>query len=101
MDGQNCAIKPPLSTALRERHRRLCVTCAKAPIAALASPALDPSLGLDSEAVQRAVCQCDTEGVWLCQPCGHSIRNADHDYKGYVLAIIVNKKSCHLDLTRE
>ncbi|PTB68517.1 hypothetical protein BBK36DRAFT_48798 [Trichoderma citrinoviride] len=79
---RNCAIKPPLSTALRERHRRLCVTCAKAPIAALASPALDPSLPLSSEAVQRAICQCDTEGVWLCQPCGHSIRNADHDYKG-------------------
>ncbi|KAL7810307.1 hypothetical protein V8C44DRAFT_332899 [Trichoderma aethiopicum] len=79
---RNCAIKPPLSTALRERHRRLCVTCAKAPIAALASPALDPSLPLDSDAVQRAICQCDTEGVWLCQPCGHSIRNADHDYKG-------------------
>ncbi|KAK4066710.1 hypothetical protein Trihar35433_7137 [Trichoderma harzianum] len=79
---RNCAIKPPLMTALRERHRRLCVTCAKAPIAALASPALDISLPLTSEAVQRAVCQCDTEGVWLCQPCGHSIRNADHDYKG-------------------
>ncbi|KAL7949405.1 hypothetical protein V8C42DRAFT_310791 [Trichoderma barbatum] len=79
---RNCAIKPPLSTALRERHRRLCVTCAKAPIAALASPALDISLPLSSEAVQRAVCRCDSEGVWLCQPCGHSIRNADHDYKG-------------------
>ncbi|RFU77213.1 sulfate transporter [Trichoderma arundinaceum] len=79
---RNCAIKPPLSTAMRERHRRLCVTCAKAPIAALAAPALDISLPLTSDAVQRAVCQCDTEGVWLCQPCGHSIRNADHDYKG-------------------
>ncbi|KAL7796047.1 hypothetical protein V8C37DRAFT_19316 [Trichoderma ceciliae] len=79
---RNCAIKPPLSTALRERHRRLCVACAKAPVAALAAPALDISLPLDSDAVQRAVCHCDTEGVWLCQPCGHSIRNADHDYKG-------------------
>ncbi|UKZ48488.1 hypothetical protein TrVGV298_002713 [Trichoderma virens] len=81
---RNCVIKPPvnLSTALRERHRRLCVTCVKAPIAALASPALDISLPLSSEAVQRAVCQCDTEGVWLCQPCGNGIGSADHDYKG-------------------
>jgi hypothetical protein len=78
---RNCAIKPPLIAALRERHRRLCVTCVKAPIAALAVPALDTSLPLNSDAVQRAICQCDTEGVWLCQPCGHSIRNADHDYK--------------------
>ncbi|KAL9479639.1 hypothetical protein ACSS6W_004425 [Trichoderma asperelloides] len=78
---RNCAIKPPLIAALRERHRRLCVTCVKAPIAALAVPALDISLPLNSDAVQRAICQCDTEGVWLCQPCGHSIRNADHDYK--------------------
>ncbi|KAM0261844.1 hypothetical protein ACHAQJ_002047 [Trichoderma viride] len=73
--------RPPLSAALRERHRRLCVTCVKAPIAALTVPVLDLSLPLDSDAVKRAVCQCDTEGVWLCQPCGHSIRNADTDYK--------------------
>jgi len=31
---------------------------------------------------QRAVCTCPTEGVWLCQPCGRSVRNADSDYEG-------------------
>jgi hypothetical protein len=29
----------------------------------------------------RAICTCATEGVWLCQPCGRSIRGADLDYE--------------------
>jgi hypothetical protein len=67
--------------ALRERHRRLCVSCVRAPIAALAKPPLDPKLPFSSERVQATVCKCDTEGVWLCQPCGRSIRGADHEYQ--------------------
>ncbi|KAK5992211.1 hypothetical protein PT974_05612 [Cladobotryum mycophilum] len=78
---RNCVIKPPASTALRERHRRLCITCARALIATLASPPLDAALPLSSDAVQRAICKCDSEGVWLCQPCGQSIRSADQEYK--------------------
>ncbi|KAH6986219.1 hypothetical protein BKA56DRAFT_670403 [Ilyonectria sp. MPI-CAGE-AT-0026] len=78
---RNCAIKPPAPIALRERHRRLCKGCVHAPIATLAKPPLDAALPLTSEAVQRAVCKCEDEGVWLCQPCGRSIRGADHEYQ--------------------
>lgn len=78
---RNCAIKPPVPIALRERHRRLCVTCARAPIATLTQPPLDEDKPLSSEAVQRAICKCDSQGVWLCQPCGRSIRAADHEYQ--------------------
>ncbi|KAK7397920.1 hypothetical protein QQX98_012705 [Neonectria punicea] len=78
---RNCAIKPPAPVALRERHRRLCKACVHAPIATLAKPPLDPNLPVTSEAVQRVVCKCDDEGVWLCQPCGRSIRGADHEYQ--------------------
>lgn len=67
--------------ALRERHRRLCKPCVRAPIATLAKPALDADLPVTSDAVQRAVCKCEDEGVWLCQPCGRSIRGADHEYQ--------------------
>ncbi|SRR5690242_955055 len=83
---QNCAIKPPAPVALRERHRRLCVTCVRAPIGTLVHPPLDPDTPFYSEPVQRAVCKCDTKGVWLCQPCGRSIRGADHEYQRYGLA---------------
>ncbi|KAF7543173.1 hypothetical protein G7Z17_g10948 [Cylindrodendrum hubeiense] len=78
---RNCAIKPPAPVALRERHRRLCKTCVRAPIATLSKPPLDAALPVTSDAVQRVLCQCEDEGVWLCQPCGRSIRGADHEYQ--------------------
>ncbi|KAI0601676.1 hypothetical protein F4775DRAFT_541011 [Biscogniauxia sp. FL1348] len=78
---RNCAIKPPPPAAFRDRHRRLCISCTKAPLGTLARPPLLPDTTLDSEAMQRAICTCDSEGVWLCQPCGRSIRGADQDYK--------------------
>ncbi|KAI8725439.1 hypothetical protein NCS52_00115000 [Fusarium sp. LHS14.1] len=78
---RNCAIKPPAPVALRERHRRLCKPCVHAPIATLAKPPLDPDLPLSSEAVSRQICNCADAGVWLCQPCGRSIRGADHEYQ--------------------
>ncbi|EGZ75696.1 hypothetical protein NEUTE2DRAFT_105778 [Neurospora tetrasperma FGSC 2509] len=37
---RNCAIKPPAPIVLRDRHRRLCVTCAKTPIGNLTKPPL-------------------------------------------------------------
>ncbi|KAF4120019.1 Conserved hypothetical, protein [Geosmithia morbida] len=78
---RNCSIKPPAT--IRERHRRLCSACTKAPISTLAKPPLDPELTLSSsELVRRSVCLCHTaEGVWLCQPCGRGIRAADHEYQ--------------------
>ncbi|KAK1968164.1 hypothetical protein LY78DRAFT_701732 [Colletotrichum sublineola] len=78
---RNCAIKPPAHNALRERHRRLCNPCIKAPIASLVNDALDPETPLLDDAVRREICRCDIDGVWLCQPCGRSMRGADHDYQ--------------------
>ncbi|KAK1985128.1 hypothetical protein LZ30DRAFT_779290 [Colletotrichum cereale] len=77
----NCAIKPPAHNALRERHRRLCNPCVKAPIASFVNDALEPETSLLDDAVRREICRCDIDGVWLCQPCGRSMRGADHDYQ--------------------
>ncbi|KAF9880908.1 hypothetical protein CkaCkLH20_01950 [Colletotrichum karsti] len=78
---RNCAIKPPSSEVIRERHRRLCQACVKAPIASLVNPALDPQTSLCDDAVRREICRCELDGVWLCQPCGRSMRAADQDYR--------------------
>ncbi|KAI6361673.1 hypothetical protein MCOR25_006418 [Pyricularia grisea] len=78
---RNCAIKPPSSVVLRDRHRRLCTACTKAPITELVKPPLQPTTPLTSEIMQNKICHCASEGVWLCQPCGRSIRNCDQDYK--------------------
>jgi len=73
---QNCTIKSPAPIVLRDRHRRLCLTCSRAPIGHLFDvPISDPN----PEHVEREVCQCP-DSVWLCQPCGRTIRSADHDY---------------------
>lgn len=72
-----------MPVVLRDRHRRLCRACVKAPIGELCKPRLPPDVSIDSDDVQRAVCKCATSGVWLCQPCGRSIRGADFDYQAY------------------
>lgn len=33
------------------------------------------------ETLKRSICGCPTEGVWLCQPCGRSLRSADNEYE--------------------
>ncbi|OAA50952.1 hypothetical protein BBO_00899 [Beauveria brongniartii RCEF 3172] len=76
----NCATKPPAASTLRERHRRLCAACAKAPLEQVACPGLDPARPGSADTMQRSLCDCAKGGVWLCQPCGRTIRNADHDY---------------------
>ncbi|KAK7749193.1 hypothetical protein SLS62_008374 [Diatrype stigma] len=78
---RNCAIKPPAPVVLRDRHRRLCLPCAKAPLGTLTRPRLRSDTPLDADVMQRAICTCTSDGVWLCQPCGRSIRSADHDYQ--------------------
>ncbi len=83
-DGQNCAIKAPAPIVLRDRHRRLCKACTKAPLASLLKPALPPSTPLHLDITQRLICICRSEGVWLCQPCGRSIRSDDYDYRRWV-----------------
>ncbi|KAH8592776.1 hypothetical protein B0O99DRAFT_628961 [Bisporella sp. PMI_857] len=88
---RNCTIKPPAPVLLRNRHRRLCKTCQKAPLTKLitlsASPqsscaSADPPPVITGETLKRAVCTCPSEGVWLCQPCGRNVRSADTDYEG-------------------
>ncbi len=69
---------------LRERHRRLCTPCAKAPLKTVACPSLDLALPRGVEMMQRSLCDCESAGVWLCQPCGRTIRNADGDYIRYI-----------------
>lgn len=78
---QNCIIKPPAPVMLRERHRRLCKACSRAPLTRLIKLPLNSDTPMACDAVQRAICTCDTAGVWLCQPCGRSIRATDHDYQ--------------------
>ncbi|KAK3377890.1 hypothetical protein B0H63DRAFT_229184 [Podospora didyma] len=79
---RNCAIKPPAPIVLRDRHRRLCVSCARAPLGLLVKPRLGPEFSLaSSDELDRAICKCATDGVWLCQPCGKTIRNNDDVYK--------------------
>ena len=34
--------------------------------------------------MQRLICNCQSDGVWLCQPCGRTIRGDDQDYKRLV-----------------
>lgn len=78
---RNCAIKPPAPIVLRDRHRRLCLTCTKQPLGRLVKPALPPQTLVHSEVMQQAICRCDSDGVWLCHPCGRHIRNDDVEYK--------------------
>ncbi|KAH7026400.1 uncharacterized protein B0I36DRAFT_330581 [Microdochium trichocladiopsis] len=78
---RNCAIKPPAPIVLKERHRRLCIPCTRAPLPLLVNPPLRADTPLSSDPLRTAVCRCETDGVWLCQPCGRSIRGSDNDYR--------------------
>ncbi|KAL2138008.1 hypothetical protein VTI28DRAFT_7668 [Corynascus sepedonium] len=79
---RNCAIKPPAPIVLRDRHRRLCDACVTAPLGSLVRPRLGPEIRIDSDEMERAICTCGSTGVWLCQPCGRTIRGDDSEYKG-------------------
>lgn len=96
-------MKPPPTPTLRARHRRLCRTCAKAPLPLLmaaqkqrtssmssssppGSPDTHPVLfdgdeprAFTAPAFERTPCNCDNV-VWLCAPCGKDLRNADTHY---------------------
>ncbi|KAK4229598.1 hypothetical protein QBC38DRAFT_97122 [Podospora fimiseda] len=78
---RNCAIKPPAPIVLRDRHRRLCTSCVKAPLGNVVKPRLGPEVRIDSDQMERAICECGSRGVWLCQPCGRSIRSDDQEYQ--------------------
>ncbi|RYP45535.1 hypothetical protein DL768_008127 [Monosporascus sp. mg162] len=53
---RNCAIKPPAPIVLRDRHRRLCIPCTKAPLGSLVRPPLRPDTPVDADEMQRAIC---------------------------------------------
>lgn len=101
---RNCTMKPPSAPLLRARHRRLCRTCDKAPLAlhlALQKPrasssastsppttplALCPDLlnapaprAFTAPAFERTPCNCENV-IWLCGPCGKDLKNADTSY---------------------
>ncbi|KAG4033865.1 hypothetical protein MFRU_004g03630 [Monilinia fructicola] len=90
---RNCTIKPPGPVLLRHRHRRICRTCSKAPLASLvstsSSPCSTPSASdahdqtplLSLESIESSLCSCP-DAVYLCQPCGRSLRSADQEYEG-------------------
>lgn len=109
---RNCTAKPPTSTALKQRYRRLCRTCLKCPLSAhtshtavwdlassfasdsgesshhhdassMSSTSSSPSTPCPADLryfqVSRSPCTCD-QGVWICQPCGQSLRTHDFQY---------------------
>ncbi|TGO34851.1 hypothetical protein BHYA_0179g00080 [Botrytis hyacinthi] len=90
---RNCTIKPPGPVLLRHRHRRMCKTCSKAPLSSLVAgssssccPSSSPNthdhtLSLSPETIKDSLCSCPT-AVWLCQPCGRSLRSTDQEYEG-------------------
>ncbi|KAI2640025.1 hypothetical protein GGS21DRAFT_504667 [Xylaria nigripes] len=78
---RNCIYRPQGSPTFNERHRRLCKVCTKAPLAALTNPPLLPNTPLDANEMQRAICTCQKDTLWLCATCGYSILDADQIYK--------------------
>ncbi|KAI0430683.1 hypothetical protein F5Y09DRAFT_306981 [Xylaria sp. FL1042] len=78
---RNCIVRRPGTSTFRDRHRRLCIPCTKAPLAALANPPLLPGTPIDAGEMQRAMCTCESDCVWLCHPCGRNIIGADQDYR--------------------
>ncbi|KAJ5544754.1 hypothetical protein N7535_006860 [Penicillium sp. DV-2018c] len=84
---QNCTIKPPNQTALKNRIRRLCHTCGTAPLAfhlshTLSDPTADPwdKDSVAAKAFARTPCNCE-EAVWLCTQCGMTLRSNDTTYR--------------------
>ena len=81
---QNCTIKPPSQTTLKNRIRRLCHTCGTAPLSSHLStdphnPAPDPG-NVAATAFAHSPCNC-TESVWLCTQCGQTLRSNDTTYR--------------------
>lgn len=81
---RNCSIKPPAPVLLQHRHRRLCKSCVKAPLGAIvpvSDAMLSASKGFGGTVANSVFCTCPTKGVWLCQPCGRSLRSSDATYE--------------------
>ncbi|TVY14254.1 hypothetical protein LARI1_G007627 [Lachnellula arida] len=83
---ENCTIKPPAPVLLRYRHRRICTACSRVPLGYLVEQSSEhehtsATAPLSGDNLRRAVCSCATDVVWLCQPCGRSLRSVDSEYE--------------------
>ncbi|KAJ5086825.1 hypothetical protein NUU61_008132 [Penicillium alfredii] len=86
--SQNCTVKPPSAATLKNRIRRLCRTCGTSPLAChLSYRAIDPTDPLEDRwhadtaaAFARSACTCE-DTVWLCTPCGQTLRSSDTTYR--------------------
>lgn len=85
---QNCTAKPPNSATLKNRIRRLCTTCRRAPLNKLVASSLHaplPSTTADSTnktstVLLRDTCTCQ-DVLWLCNQCGQKLRRNDTTYR--------------------
>ncbi|KAL4938129.1 hypothetical protein BDV06DRAFT_61234 [Aspergillus oleicola] len=87
---RNCTAKPPNSATLKNRIRRLCTTCRKAPLHKLVSPSFHAPLPTthDSTSTNSSTstvhledtCTCHTV-LWLCTQCGQKLRRNDTTYR--------------------
>ncbi|KAL3470540.1 hypothetical protein BJX99DRAFT_48182 [Aspergillus californicus] len=83
---RNCTAKPPNSTTLKNRIRRLCTTCREAPLNTLVSPSFHAPLpstvseSNDESVSLRDTCTCH-DVLWLCNPCGQKLRRNDTTYR--------------------
>lgn len=82
---RNCIVKSPPAKTVKDRHRRLCKICMKCPLESHSHlPDEDEKDNVSTEAFTyqafaRDACTC-AEQVWICQPCGHSLRTDDISY---------------------
>ncbi|KAJ6171215.1 hypothetical protein N7470_000282 [Penicillium chermesinum] len=83
---RNCTIKPPNTTAMKGRVRRLCRTCNTAPLQQyLTLTPHDPSSSrpqtdLHAASLSQRICTC-SDALWLCVQCGQTLRSADTTYR--------------------
>ncbi|KAL6233772.1 hypothetical protein BDW75DRAFT_214326 [Aspergillus navahoensis] len=82
---RNCTAKPPNSATLKNRIRRLCTTCRKAPLNSLVSSSLHAPIPSTSTTTKSGVFLRDTctcrDVLWLCNQCGQKLRRNDTTYR--------------------
>ncbi|KAL4797215.1 hypothetical protein BDV19DRAFT_49450 [Aspergillus venezuelensis] len=89
---RNCTAKPPNSATLKNRIRRLCITCRKSPLPKLVSPSVYAPLPSTPDSDPRSTnffdptvllsdtCTCQ-DVLWLCTQCGQKLRRNDTTYR--------------------
>ncbi|KAL3461422.1 hypothetical protein BJX64DRAFT_161428 [Aspergillus heterothallicus] len=82
---RNCTAKPPNNATSKNRIRRLCTTCRKAPLDNLVSSYLAPLSSSLSDSNKSAIAVRDTctcqDVLWLCNHCGQKLRRNDTTYR--------------------